>query len=49
MTARTVAACFFLGLAAFAAGTDAPQQALPRIASPEALAIEMAKALVSDD
>ena len=49
MTAQTVAACCFLGLASFAVGKGAPEQALPRIASPEALAIEMAKALVSDD
>jgi hypothetical protein len=49
MTARTATACFFLGLASFAAGTGAPEKALPRIPNPEALAIEMAKALVSDD
>ena len=49
MTTRTAAACLFLGLASFAAGKGAPQKALPRIASPEALAIEMAKALVSGD
>ena len=49
MTIRTATACFFLGLASFAAGKDAPQKALPRIANPEALAIEMARALVSAD
>jgi hypothetical protein len=49
MTAQTVAACCFLGLASFAAGQGAAEKTLPRIASPEALAIEMAKALVSDD
>jgi len=49
MTVPTATACFVLGLASLAAGTGAPLQALPRIASPEALAIEMAKALVSDD
>ena len=49
MTARTATAGFFLGLASFAAGTGAPEKALPRIPNPEALAIEMAKALVSDD
>jgi hypothetical protein len=49
MTIRTAAACFLLGLASFAAGKGAPQGALPRIANPEALAIEMAKALVSGD
>ena len=48
MNART-AACFFLGLASFAAGRSSAEQALPRIANPEALAIEMAKALVSAD
>lgn len=48
MSART-AACFFLGLASFAAGRSSAEQALPRIANPEALAIEMAKALVSAD
>jgi hypothetical protein len=45
----TAAACFLLGLASFAVGTGAPQKALPDIANPEALAIEMAKALVSGD
>jgi hypothetical protein len=49
MTAQTITACFLLGLASFAAGRDAAEKALPRIASPEALAIEMAKALVSGD
>jgi hypothetical protein len=49
MTARTATACFFLGLASFAAGKGPPEKALPRIANPEALAIGMAKALVSND
>jgi hypothetical protein len=49
MTIPTATACFFLALASFAAGKGAPQKALPRIANPEALAIEMAKALVSGD
>src|SRR6266550_1250253 len=49
MTNRTAAVCCFLGLASFAAGGHTPQKALPRIAKPEALAIEMAKALVSGD
>ena len=49
MTGQTAAACFLLGLASFAAGRGAPEKVLPRIASPEALAIEMAKALVSAD
>ena len=49
MTARTAAACFFLGLASFAAGQGPPDKGLPRIANPEVLAIEMAKALVSGD
>ncbi len=49
MTVRTVTACFFFALASFAAGQGGPDKALPQIASPEALAIEMAKALVSDD
>ena len=49
MTSPTAAACIFLGLASFAAGTGALQKPLPRIAKPEALAIEMAKALVAAD
>ena len=50
MTARTATtACLFLGLASFVAGRSGPEQPLPRIASPEALAIEMAKALVAAD
>ena len=49
MTARNAAACLFLGFASFAAGQKAPGNALPRIANPEVLAIEMAKALVSGD
>jgi hypothetical protein len=49
MTTPTATACFLLELASFSAGRGAPQKALPRIATPEALAIEMAKALVSDD
>jgi hypothetical protein len=35
----------FLGFAAFAAGQSGLGKALPRIANPEVLAIEMAKAL----
>jgi hypothetical protein len=49
MTTLTAAVSGFLGLASFAAGGHAPQKALPRIAKPEALAIEMARALVSAD
>jgi hypothetical protein len=49
MTGQTITACFLLGLASFAAGRDAAEKALPRIASPEVLAIEMARALVSGD
>jgi hypothetical protein len=49
MTARTTAACFCLGLASFAADQVAPEKALPRIANPEVLSIEMAKALVSGE
>lgn len=49
MTARTAAACLCLGLASFAAGQRVPGKALPRIATPDVLAIEMAKALVSGD
>src|SRR2546422_4659977 len=49
MTIRTATACLFLGLASFAGGTGARQKALPRFANPEALAIEMAKAVVSND
>ena len=49
MTIRTATACF-LGLAFLAgAGQSAAQKALPRIANPEALALEMAKALVAGD
>ena len=48
MIARTVT-CFFLGLASFAAGQSANEKGLPRIANPEVLAIEMAKALVTGD
>jgi hypothetical protein len=43
------AACFLLSVAPLAVGQDARDTALPRIATPEVLAIEMAKALVSDD
>jgi hypothetical protein len=43
------ATCFLLSLASLAAGQAARENALPRIATPEVLAIEMAKALVSDD
>ena len=49
MTTRIATACFLLGLASFAAGQGAAQKALPRIANPETLAIEMAKALVAGD
>ena len=48
MIART-ASCFLLALASFAAGQSATEKDLPRIANPEALAIDMAKALVSGD
>jgi hypothetical protein len=45
MTARTATtACLLLGITSLAAGRSGPEQPLPRIASPEALAIEMAKA-----
>jgi hypothetical protein len=46
-TTRAATACLFLGLASVAAGQRIP--ALPRLANPDALAIEMAKALVSAD
>jgi hypothetical protein len=49
MTIRTASVCFLLGLASFAAGKGAPQKPLPGFANPEALAIEMAKAVVSGD
>ena len=49
MTALTAVACLLLGFASFAAGEPGPGKALPRIANPEVLAIEMAKALVSGD
>ena len=42
------ATCFLLSLP-LAVGQGARENALPRIATPELLAIEMAKALVSDD
>jgi hypothetical protein len=48
MTART-AVCLLFGLASLAAGQSTTDKALPRIATPEALATEMAKALVSGD
>ena len=44
-----VAACFLLSLAPLAIGQGAGEKALPRVATPEVLAIEMAKALVSED
>ena len=43
------ATCFLLSLAPFAVGQGSRDHALPRIATPDVLAIEMAKALVSDD
>lgn len=49
MTIRTAATCLVLGLSSLAAGKEAVQKDLPRIPNPEALAIEMAKALVSGD
>jgi hypothetical protein len=49
VTARTAAACLFLGLASLAAGKVAAQEVLPRIADPAVLALEMAKALVAGD
>ena len=49
MTTRIAAVSCFLGLASFASGTGALQKALPGIAKPDTLAIEMAKALVSGD
>jgi hypothetical protein len=49
MTTLTAAVSCFLGLASFAVGGGVPQKALSRIAKPEALAIEMAKALVAAD
>jgi hypothetical protein len=50
MIARTaLAASLSLGLMSFAAARTGPGKPLPRIASPEALAIEMAKALVAAD
>ena len=49
MTTLTAALCCSLGLASFAADTGALQKPLPRIAKPEKLAIEMAKALVAAD
>ena len=49
MTGRTAAACLLLALVSFAAGKGAAQEALPRIADPAVLALEMAKALVAGD
>ena len=49
MTIRTAATCLLLGLFSLAAGPGAPQKDLQRIANPEALPVEMAKALVSGD
>jgi hypothetical protein len=49
MTTLTAAICCFLGLASFASGSGALQKPLPRMAKPEELAIEMAKALVAAD
>jgi hypothetical protein len=49
MTAPTAATCLFLGFAFLAGGQGAPGKALPRIADPAVLAVEMAKALVSGD
>ena len=49
MTTRTAVVCLCLGLGSFAASEGDPQKALPRIPNPEALSIEMAKALVSGD
>jgi len=43
------ATCFVLCLLSLAAGQRAAEKDLPRIANPEALAIEMAKALVAGD
>jgi hypothetical protein len=43
------ATCLLLSIAPLAMGQSARENALPRVASPERLAIEMAKALVSDD
>jgi hypothetical protein len=43
------ATCFLFSLAPLAMGQGARDNALPRVATPEILAIEMAKALVSDD
>jgi hypothetical protein len=43
------ATCVLVGLASLVAGQDTRGKALPRVATPEELAIEMAKALVSDD
>ena len=48
MITRT-AVCILLGFASFAVSQTRTEKELPRIASPEVLAIEMAKALVSGD
>jgi hypothetical protein len=49
MIIRKAIACLFLGVASFAVGQASAQKDLPRIPNPEALAIEMAKALVAAD
>ena len=43
------AACCLLSLVPLAVGQNAREKTLPRVATPEVLAVEMAKALVSDD
>jgi hypothetical protein len=49
MIARTAVACVVLALASLASVKGARQEALPRIADPAVLALEMAKALVAGD
>ena len=49
MTARIIAGVFLLGFVSFAAGKDAPEKALPRIADSRELSVETAKALVAGD
>lgn len=49
MIARAAIVCLVLGMASYAVGQGVPSKDLPRIASPDVLAIEMAKALVAGD
>jgi hypothetical protein len=49
LTLQAVVGVFWLGFVSFAAGKDAPEKVLPRIADSKQLSVEMAKALVAGD